>query len=118
MIYEGHHLVYVIDDADGAEACYRYAGIVGVSARKHTLRQLWMMAEGVLRQRRIDHVQLACIALSHGVDVERYLETGVIGESSVGKPLELTPEMQARVDAEVERIRRENPHLPSLPVVK
>lgn len=39
-------------------------------------------------------------------------------ESCVGKPLILSPKMEADVQAEIEKIRRENPNLPKIAAVQ
>jgi hypothetical protein len=105
-------LVYVIDDLDGVEAAYEFAGDVGISPVGLTLRQLWRMANGRAKQRRIESLQLVCLAFNESLDAAKFLATGQFAESRVGKPLELPPELEAKVAAEAERIRRENPGLP------
>ena len=39
-------------------------------------------------------------------------------ESCVGKPLVLSPDLEAQVQDEVERIRRENPNLPKFNAIQ
>jgi hypothetical protein len=104
----------VIDDLEGIDAAYEFAGIVGVDPRGLTLRQLWRMASGIARQRRIETMHLICVAFNDSLDIRRFLQTGQIEESSVGKPLKLSDELEEQVQAEIERIRRENPNLPKL----
>jgi hypothetical protein len=107
--------VFIIDGMDGVEAGYHFAGVVGISPRRMTLRQLWMMAEGAIRNRRREVLELASLVWSLGsIDWESYLHFGHMTETGSGGPVQLTPEMHARVEAEVERIRRENPGLPGV----
>jgi hypothetical protein len=110
-------LVYVIDDLDGIDAAYEFAGIVGISPKGLTLRQLWRMQNGVAKQRRIETMQLVCVAFNESLDVAKFLHTGIVEESSVGKPLQLPDELEAKVQAEIEKIRRENPNLPKIATV-
>jgi hypothetical protein len=102
----------VIDDIDGIDAAYEYAGIVGINPKGLTLRQLWRMANGVAKQRRIESLQLVHIAFNDSLDIPKFLRTGVVDETVVGKPLVLSDELEEQVQAEIERIRRENPNLP------
>jgi hypothetical protein len=83
-----------------------------------TLRQLWRMANGRAKQSRWESLQLVCLAFNEGLDTRRFLETGIIQESCVGKPIQLTAEEEAEVKAEIDRIRRENPELPAVPVIR
>lgn len=103
---------------DGIDASYEYAGIVGIQPHGLTLRQLWRMACGAMKQRRLDALQLVCLAFNDGMDVRKFLLTGQLTESNVGKPLVLSPEMEAKVQEEIDRIRRENPNLPQYPTVR
>jgi hypothetical protein len=73
------------------------------------------MACGKAKQKRIESLQLVCLAFNDSLDTQKFLETGQMAESCVGKPLELPPELEAKVQAEIERIRRENPELPQYP---
>lgn len=102
---------------DGIEAAYEYAGIVGIRPHGLTLRQLWRMATGAMKQKRVESLQLICLAFNDSVDTEKFLELGIITESCVGKPLVLSDELEAKVQAEIERIRRENPDLPTIPAI-
>lgn len=98
---------------DGIEAGYHFAGVVGISPKKLTLYQLWRMANGVTKQRRRECLELASLVWSLGsIDYESYLHYGEMVETGSGGPVQLTPEIQAKVDAEVARIRQENPGLP------
>lgn len=100
---------------DAIEAGYHFAGLVGISPKKWTLRQLWMMAEGVYRTKRRENLELANLVwgLSQ-IDWQDYLLYGQMSETGKGGPVQLTPEIQARVEEEVARIRRENPGLPKI----
>lgn len=118
MNYCGTEIVYIIDDIDGVDAAYELAGIIGIRPHGLTLRQLWKMANGKMRQTRIESMQLICLAFNNTIDTAKFLETGSMLESDVGKPLELSPELEAQVQQEIERIRAENPNLPSVPTVK
>ena len=105
--------MFVIDGMDGIEAGYHFAGIVGISPRKLTLNQLWRMAEGAIKNRRREVLELASLVWSLGsIDYEAYLHYGQMSETGSGGPVQLTPELHAKIEAEVERIRRENPQLP------
>jgi hypothetical protein len=105
--------VFIIDGMDGIEAGYHFAGVVGISPRKWTLNQLWRMAEGAIKNRRREVLELASLVWSLGsIDWEAYLHFGQMLETGSGGPVQLTPEQHAKIEAEVERIRRENPHLP------
>jgi hypothetical protein len=98
---------------DGIEAGYHFAGIIGISPRTFTLNQLWRMANGATKQRRRESLELASLVWSLGsIDYESYLHYGEMVETGSGGPVQLTPEMQARVEAESERIRQANPGLP------
>jgi hypothetical protein len=112
VTYHGHDLVYVIDDLDGIEASYEFAGIMGLRPEGLTLRQLWRMANGRAKQIRTEALQMVCLAFNESLDIPRFLATGQIAESVVGKPIELPEALEEQVRAEVERIRRENPDLP------
>ena len=76
------------------------------------------MANGRAKQARRESLDLVRIAFNGSLDVLRFLETGSVVESCVGKPLELSPEMESAVQDEIEKIRRENPELPQVPVIK
>lgn len=107
--------MFIIDGMDSIEAGYHFAGIVGISPRKLTLNQLWRMANGAVKQRRREVLELATLVWSLGsVDYEAYLHFGELVETGSGGPVQLTPELHAKVEAEVERIRKENPGLPKV----
>lgn len=105
--------MFIIDGMDPVEACYEFAGMTGLHPKGLTLRELWMMADGRARQRRLESYHLIALAFQDGIDVQRFVETGQIAESCVGKPLELSPEMEAKVQKQVEELRRQNPDLPT-----
>jgi hypothetical protein len=103
---------------DGIDAAYEYAGIVGIRPHGMTLRQLWRMACGAMKQKRLESLQLVCLAFNDSVDTQKFLDCGVVAESNIGKPLTLSPELEAKVQAEIERIRRENPDLPPVAAIR
>jgi hypothetical protein len=76
------------------------------------------MANGLARQRRIEILQLAYVAFNESLDTMKFLQTGAMEETSIGKPLKLSDELEEQVQAEIERIRRENPNLPTLAVAE
>ena len=110
--------MYIIDDLNGIDAAYEFAGVVGIHPRGMTLRQLWRMANGRAKQSRREAFDLVRIAFNDSLDVLTFLNTGSVVESCVGKPLELSPEMESAVQAEVEKIRRENPNLPQVLAIR
>lgn len=83
-----------------------------------TLRQLWRMANGRMKQQRMESLQLVCLAFNNDLDSTRFLETGQMAETTVGKPIRLRPELEEQVQAEVARIRKENPHLPQIAAIR
>ena len=97
---------------DGVESAYEFAGQIGINPSGLTLRQLWRMASGLAKQRRVESLQLIYLAFNGEIDIPHFLRTGQLAETIVGKPLELGPELEAKVQAEIDRIRRENPNLP------
>lgn len=70
------------------------------------------MGNGLAKQRRVESLHLIALAFNGDLDIAKFLQTGQLAETCVGKPLELDPELEAKVQAEVDRIRRENPNLP------
>lgn len=103
---------------DGIEAAYHFAGVLGMSPAGQTLRSLWRMACGRLKQKRNETVELAVMVWAMGdYDIESYLAFGSLDETGRGKPVKLEPELEARVDAEVEKIRRESEGLPKVKAV-
>ena len=115
----GREVVDLIDGMEAIEACYHFAGIVGIHPAKLSLRSLWRLACGRLRQSRNEIVELSAMVWAMGeYDIESYLAFGSLDETGRGKALKLDPELQSKVDAEVERIRRENPGLPQVKAIK
>ena len=100
---------------DGIEAGYHFAGICGVSPKGNTLRQLWMMANGRTSAGRRQNLELANLVwgLSE-IDWEAYLLYGEMSQTGRGGPVQVKPELQAQIDEEIQRIRRENPGLPQI----
>jgi hypothetical protein len=97
---------------DGVEAAYEFAGVVGIRPHGLTLKQLWRMACGATKQRRLDALHIVFLAFNNSLDTEKFLKFGMVEESNVGKPLVLSPELEAKVQEEIEKIRKENPGLP------
>ena len=100
---------------DGVEAGFHFAGIVGIRPAGQTLKRLWMMANGRVSQRRRELLELANLVWGlDSVDHEAYLLYGEFAETGKGKAVQVRPDLQEKIDAEIERIRRENPGLPKL----
>ena len=97
---------------DGVDAAFEFAGIVGVNPRGLTLRQLWRMAIGAMKQKRLDALHIVCLAFNSSLDTRKFLEFGIVEESQIGKPFVLRPDLEAKAQEEIEKIRRENPNLP------
>jgi len=98
---------------DCIEACYRFAGITGFSPHEYTLRELFAMACGKAFQKRVELLQLVNLVWSiDQVDKEQFLLCGSLASTGKGGPVQLDENIQARIDAEVDRIRAENPNLP------
>lgn len=105
-------IVTMIDGMDAVEACYAFAGIVGIRPHGLTLCQLWKMANGKLKAMRYHQLGQASMVWGLGnADPIVYAEYGQMTDSKVGKPLEHDAETQAKIDAEVARIYADNPHL-------
>ena len=103
----------------GVDAAYHYAGMIGIRPERLTLSQLWRMSNGRAKQSRVEIIELASMVWGlDSVDRMEYLLYGNLVSTGKGKPVQLEPELQAKVDAEVERIRRENPGLPKAKGVK
>lgn len=97
------------------DAGFAFAGDIGIEARGKTLNVLWRMAEGRAKFRRREQLELATLVWSIGdIDWEDYLRYGEMSETGSGGPVKLEPEMQARVEEEAERLRREDPSLPKV----
>jgi hypothetical protein len=103
---------------DGIDAAYEFAGAVGVRPEGLTLRQLFRMHNGLARQRRVEILQSVLLEYGERIDAEKFLATGEMKESNIGKPLELSPELEAKVQEEIDRIRQENPNLPRFATVE
>lgn len=100
---------------DAIEAGFHFAGICGIEPRKKTLNVLWRMAEGRVKNRRREQLELAALVWGVGeLDWESYLQFGEMTETGRGGPVQLEPEVQAKVDEEIERQRREDPGLPKV----
>lgn len=118
MTYHGVEIVHLIDNMDGLDAGWYFAGVAGVNPKGLTLRSLYRMACAKTREARSRIVETLTIKASEEpIDINRYIEFGELAESIVGKPLELSPENEAKVQAEIERIRQENPGLPTIPSI-
>lgn len=108
----------VIDGFDGLEACYHFAGIVGVSPERMTLRELWRMAVSREKHARSAIIELASLVGSifsgEDIDLETYHKFGRFERTGAGGPVELSPELAAKVEAEIERLREQNPSLPKV----
>jgi hypothetical protein len=99
---------------DAIEAGYEFAGILGISPRGLTLRQLWRMAHGAQKDSRRENLELANLVWGLAeIDWEDYLLYGRMGSTGKGGPVQVKPDVQEKIDAEIERIRRENPNLPA-----
>lgn len=99
---------------DAIEAGYHFAGVCGVSPKGWTLRQLWMMANGKISFGRRNNLEVASLVWGLAdIDWEAYLLYGQMSETGRGGPVQVPLDVQMKVDAEVERIRRENPGLPT-----
>jgi len=95
------------------QAGYHFAGVLGINPKGQTLNRLWRMANGRIENRRREILELAQIVWSLGsLDYESYLFHGIMKDTGAGGPVLVSPEMQARIDEEAEKLRRENPHLP------
>ena len=93
---------------------YHFAGIVGMQPSGLTLRKLWQMAVGRIKQRRFEMVELAKLAWSMDqIDIEEYLCFGIMESTGAGGPVQLSPELQKEVDEKIAKIREEKPGLVS-----
>lgn len=100
---------------DAIEAGYHFAGVCGIAPVGYTLRQLWMLADGKLGAQRQSNLDVAYLVWGMAeIDIESYLQYGEMSETGKGGPVELTPELQWRLEQEVARIRAENPGLPTV----
>lgn len=115
----GREIVDMIDGMEAIEACYYFAGIIGVPPARLSLRDLWRLACGRLRQSRSEIIELSAMVWAMAdYDIEAYLAFGSLDETGRGKAVKLDPELQSRVDEEIEKIRRENPGLPQVKAIK
>ena len=100
---------------DAVDACYYYAGVIGLPPEKRTLRQLWRMAIGRIKQRRFELYEQAILVWSAGdIDAEQYLHFGKLFATGKCGPVKMSPKLAAAVEAEADRIRNENPNLPNV----
>lgn len=86
------------------EACYSLAGQIGIHPRGLTFRQLWMMADGRARCRRIEVLEQAVLVWAlNEYDPIGYTEWGKMESNNVGKPVEYSPEMETAIRQEIAR---------------
>jgi len=98
---------------DAIEAGYHFAGLCGITPKGWTLRQLWMMANGKISFGRRNNLEVASLVWGlSDIDWESYLLYGEMSQTGRGGPVQVSPETQAKIDEEIDRIRRENPGLP------
>jgi hypothetical protein len=97
-------VVAKLDGMDPIEACYSLAGQIGIHPSGLTFRQLWMMADGKARSRRIAMVEQADLVWpSSDYDLVAYTEWGKMESSNIGKPVEYSPEMESAIQQEIAR---------------
>jgi len=92
---------------DAIDACYYYAGMIGVLPNKTTLRRLWQMADARIRQTRYESVQLASLVWGmSNLDIDAFIHYGEwVTYETGGKP-EFSPDFEAKIQAEMERLRK------------
>jgi len=74
-----------------------------------------MMANGKISAGRRQNLELANLVWGlSDIDWECYLLFGEMSATGKGGPVQVRPELQEKIDAEIERIRRENPGLPKI----
>jgi hypothetical protein len=74
---------------DAIDACYHFAGVSGFDPDRFTLRQLWQMAEGKIKQRRFEMLELSRLVwCPENLDVSRYLLFGMMTTTDIGEPIE------------------------------
>lgn len=79
----------MIDGLGAIDACYHFAGIIGISPQELTLKELWMMACGKIKQRRFEMLELSRLVwCPEDLDVSRYLLFGQMQSTGVGEPIE------------------------------
>lgn len=76
------------------------------------------MHNGLARQQRIAILQSIMLEYGNRIDTNKFLQTGELTESNIGKPLELSPDLEAKVQEEIDKIRRENSSLPKFPAAE
>jgi hypothetical protein len=110
----GKMIAITIDGMDAIDACYAFAGIVGISPAGLSLRRLWAMAEG--KARFLRHHQVGQASAVWGLsdsDPLIYAEFGILQAVEIGKPVKYSDEMQAKINTEVARIYEQEPELKS-----
>ncbi len=104
----GQMIAVQIDGMDGCEACYCYAGEVGVSPKGLTLRRLFAMADARSRKRRGEMLEQAMLVWAlNDYDPIQYVEHGRMQQGTIGKPIEYPSEIEAAIQAEIERQKQE-----------
>lgn len=98
---------------DPVDACFHFAGIVGLDGQSQSLKNYWRLACGRIKQRRSEMVELATLVWAFSdIDVEQYIHYGSMESLNINGPVELPDDLEAKVQAEVERLRAADPHLP------
>jgi hypothetical protein len=111
--YHGEQVVFVIDGMDAIEACYFFAGVTGHDPDRYSLRELWTMSNGYSSQRRIEMLQFSSVVFgTEHLDLERFIRYGIVGESGKGGPVQVSPGVQERIEAEIEKIRAQSTSVP------
>jgi hypothetical protein len=119
MVYHGTDLVFVVDGMDAITASYHFAGVTSHSPKEFGLDELWMMANGYSYQRRAEILQMTNVLWGGDkMDLEKFLKHGIVNETGKGGPVQLSPDLQQKIDAEIARIRQENPGLPKIKSVQ
>lgn len=113
MIFGGKDCVFIIDGMDATEAGLNFAGILGIEPKGKSLDILWRMAEGRVKNRRREQLELASLVWAIGdISWDDYLRFGEMSETGTGGKVKLDPDLQEKVDAEAKRLRDENPGQP------
>lgn len=103
----------VVDGLNGIDACYHFAGVVGIKPNGITLRNILVMANGRMKQSRIEAVQLAGLVWGIGsIDIDKFIHFGIAEQTGAGGPVRLSQEMEAKVAEEVAKLRMSDPTLP------
>lgn len=98
---------------EAVDACYHFAGIVGLDGLKQTLNQYFRLASGRIRQRRFEMVELATLVWSFSdIDIEHYVNYGAMESLNIKGPVVLPESLEEKVQSEVARLRAENPNHP------